>query len=73
MLNKKSTVHGQQVHGEIFHEKLPEKDSRNEKFLKCVNINEIEFTCNKESQRVMHESIPGVTIPPPGHPREFSR
>lgn len=53
MLNKKSTVHGQQVHGEIFHEKLPEKDSRNEKFLNCVNINEIEFTCNKESQRVI--------------------
>ena len=22
---------------------------------------------------VMHESIPGVTIPPPGHPREFAR
>jgi hypothetical protein len=38
MLNKKSTVHGQQVHQEIFHEKLPEKDSRNEKFLNCVNI-----------------------------------
>jgi hypothetical protein len=22
---------------------------------------------------VMHESIPGVTIPPPGHPRGFAR
>ncbi len=51
--NKNSAIRAQNKDRESFYEKISEKQSGNEKYLNCVNINEIEFARNKESQRVI--------------------